>query len=128
MSELKISGTINKIFNTVQVTEKFCKREFVLETSGKYPEFVKFQVIQDKCEWLDKYEENEPITVHFNLKGKPYEKNGVTSYFNNLDCWKIEGESKTPKLKSTPKITITTEELKMMGSSLDSVESDDLPF
>ena len=130
MSELKISGTINKIFDTVQVTEKFCKREFVLETGDKYLEFVKFQLIQDKCEWLDQYEENETITVYFNLKGKPYtNKDGVTSYFTNLDAWKIESESKEPEQpKDKPKITITPEESQMAGSSLESLEDDDLPF
>ena len=131
MSELKISGTINKIFDTVQVTEKFCKREFVVETGDKYKEFVKFQVIQDRCDLLDNFKEGEPATVYFNLKGKPYtNKDGVTSYFTNLDAWKIESEKKevaTPQAKPTPKIT--PEESEMIGVNLESLgDEDDLPF
>ena len=133
MSEFKIKGTISKIFDTVQVTDKFCKREFVLETGDKYLEFVKFQVVQDKCGLLDNFKEGEPATVYFNLKGKPYtNKEGVTSYFTNLDAWKIESESKEPeqpKAKPTPKITITPEESQMIGVSLESLgDEDDLPF
>ena len=137
MSDLKIKGTIRKIFDTVQVTDKFCKREFVLETGDKYLEFIKFQVVQDKCELLDKFREGDEINVFFNLKGKPYtNKDGVTSYFTNLDAWKLEGESKQPeqpkaKPTPTPKITTPPEESEMIGVSLESLgdeDEDDLPF
>ena len=136
MGSLRIAGTLLKIYETVQVTEKFAKREFILEVeSGKYAEQVKFQLIQDKCDLLDNFEENEPITVHFNLKGKAWtNKEGATNYFTNLDAWKLEGESKQPeqpkaKPTPTPKITITPEESEMIGVSLESLEDDDdLPF
>ena len=128
MSELKTTGKIFKIFDTVQVTEKFCKREFVLELEGKYPEFVKFQMVQDKCEWLDKYVEQEMVTVFFNIKGKPYtNKEGVQVFFTNLDCWKIEGEKAQKAPAPEPKLT--KEEVKMAGIDIESnLEEEDLPF
>lgn len=91
MSSLEVKGKLLVKFNAQQVTERFKKREFVLEiASGAYTEQVKFQLIQDKCELLDKFKEGDEINVFFNLKGKPYTKDGVTSYFNNLDAWRIE--------------------------------------
>lgn len=105
MSSLEVKGKLIVKFNAQQVTERFKKREFVLEIpSGNYTEQVKFQLIQDKCELLDKFREGDEINVHFNLKGKPYTKDGVTSYFNNLDAWRIEAakESKASQAEEAP--------------------------
>ena len=76
-----------------QVTEKFRKREFVLEISeGTYPEYIKFQLVNDKCTLLDKYNIGDEMLVSFNLRGKPFQsKTGEMVYFTNLDAWKIDG-------------------------------------
>jgi single-strand DNA-binding protein len=105
MSSLEVKGKLIVKFNAQQVTERFKKREFVLEIpSGNYTEQVKFQLIQDKCELLDKFREGDEINVHFNLKGKPYTKDGITSYFNNLDAWRIEAakDSKSSQADEAP--------------------------
>ncbi len=75
-----------------QVTEKFRKREFVLEMiEGNYPEYIKFQLVNDKCTLLDKYNIGDEIQVSFNLRGKPFQsKTGEMVYFTNLDAWRIE--------------------------------------
>jgi hypothetical protein len=49
MSELKLEGKLIKIFETNQISEKFKKREFVIETDEQYPQTVKFQLVQDSC-------------------------------------------------------------------------------
>jgi hypothetical protein len=85
-------GKVHFKYDTQQVTDKFKKREFVLEIiEGAYPEYIKFQLTQDKCGLLDKYKLGDEISVTFNLRGKPFNsKNGEVVYFTNLDVWKIE--------------------------------------
>lgn len=89
---LVVEGRINKLFDEQQVSAKFRKREFVLELeNGNYPEFPKFQLTQDRCLILDAYNEGDMVRVHFDLKGRPYNKpDGETIYFTNLGVWKIE--------------------------------------
>jgi hypothetical protein len=49
----KLTGTL-KVANPTQViSEKFSKREFVIETQDQYPQMVMFQFTQDKCNLLD---------------------------------------------------------------------------
>lgn len=83
----QIDGKLHKIFATEQKSEKFRAREFVIEvTDGKFPQMVKFQLTQDKCESIDGHSEGEDITVHFDLRGREW--NG--KYFTNLNAWRIE--------------------------------------
>lgn len=82
----EISGRLHKIFPTEQKTETFKAREFVIETSGEYPQFVKFQTTQDRCNLLDKFEENNTVKVSFDLRGREWQG----KYFTNLNAWRIE--------------------------------------
>lgn len=94
MSTFEVTGKLIVKYNTQQVTEKFRKREFVIEIpSGMYSEQVKFQLTQDKCSLLDGYEVGAEIKVSFNLRGRPYTKGNETTYFTNLEAWKIEGNA-----------------------------------
>lgn len=88
------SGKIHEIFPEQQVSEKFRKKEFVLEVQdGMYANFIKFELSQDKCSLLDGYKVGQGLKVHFNLSGKPFtNKEGKTMYFNNLRAWKVEPE------------------------------------
>lgn len=86
-------GTLHKVYDTQQVKDTFKKREFVIEVQdGEYPQHIKFQVTQDRCELLDKYKVGQEVTVLFNLRGRPFQnKDGQTMYFTNLEAWRIEG-------------------------------------
>ena len=87
----KIKGEIKVIGEAVQVTEKFKKREFVLiDDSSQYPQFINFQLAQDKCNLIDGYQVGQRIEVNFNLRGREWtDKNGAVKYFNTLDVWRI---------------------------------------
>jgi len=93
--EFKLKGKLSEKFDTVQVTEKFKKREFVIATkeetgSGKtFVEEIKMQLIGDRCSSIDSIPVGSDIEVSFNIKGKRFEKDGKVSYFNNLDAWKV---------------------------------------
>lgn len=124
-------GKLHVKQDSQQVTEKFRKREFVLEIiEGQYPEYIKFQLINDKCALLDKYNTGDEMVVSFNLKGKPFQgKTGETVYFTNLDAWKIDGGN-TPMNNNTnghQTYATTTQQPTMPEVPLPT-DADDLPF
>ncbi len=95
---MQITGKLFKVFEGNQVTDKFKKREFVVEyaENTQYPEFILFQLNQDKCSLIDAFKVNDSIEVHFNLTGRPWtNKEGVTKYFTNLVAWKLNKADKT---------------------------------
>lgn len=95
---MNISAKITEIFEIAKVTDSFKKREFVVEYSEnpKYPEFIKFELIQDKCDLLDSYSIGEEVEISFNLKGRKWtDPQGTVKYFNTLQAWKLEKNSAT---------------------------------
>ena len=124
MSSFKLNGTIKKIGDTVQVTDKFKKREVVItDTSSMYPQHVTMQFTQDKCDILNAYNEGQEVEISFNLDGKEYtDKNtGEIKYFNSLNAWKIEVAGGT---SSAP----TWSPEKSVDATAPAEADDDLPF
>ena len=77
----EITGKLFEIYPTNQKTDKFRSREFVLETTKTIGErtatdYVKFQTTNDKCDLLNKYNVGSEVTVHFNIRGNRWEKEG----------------------------------------------------
>ncbi len=108
-----------------QISERFRKREFVIEIEdGMYPQQVKFQLTQDRCSLLDDYGLNDEINVHFNLKGRAYQKNSETIYFTNLEAWRIESVA-THQVEPPPPVDDIPPPEIMSESDMD---SDNLPF
>jgi single-stranded DNA-binding protein len=95
---LEVTGKLLVKFETQQVSEKFKKREFVIELAEEingniYTNFAKMQLVQNKCEILDRYNEGDQIKVSFNIKGNKWERDGKVNYITNLDAWRIESAS-----------------------------------
>jgi hypothetical protein len=91
----ELTGKLLIKFDTMQRTESFKTREFVVEKSedinGKLiTNFIKFQCVQDRTGIIDRVNVGDEIKVHFNIRGSKWEKDGRVSYFNNLDAWRIE--------------------------------------
>jgi hypothetical protein len=85
-------------YDTQQVNDRFKKREFVLEMTEEingnvYTNYAKMQLVQQKCEILDRFNEGDTVKVSFNLKGNRWEKDGKVSYITNLDAWRVEAAS-----------------------------------
>lgn len=92
MASFEISGRLSIKNDTVTVSDKFTKREFVIETEGQYPQLVALQLSQDKCGLLDRINIGTELTVSVNLRGRKWTgPDGVDKYFNTLDVWKIQG-------------------------------------
>ena len=97
----EISGRIIDILPVNQVSDKFRKREFVIEKkesggTAVFTEYIKFQLVQDKCELINESFLNEDVKIWFNVKGNKWERDGRIYYFTNLDAWKIEKISGMP--------------------------------
>jgi hypothetical protein len=88
----KFKGTIKVVNDTVQVTEKFKKREFVVSDDNEtYPQTIMFQLAQDKTSIIDGFIEGQTVEVSFNLRGREWESpQGDIKYFNTLDAWRVE--------------------------------------
>ena len=93
---MNIKGKLVEIFDTVQITEPFKKREFIIQDNKnpEYPEFVKVELIQEKVSLLDNLNVGDEINVLINIKGRKWEdKEGNIKYFNSIQGWKIEREN-----------------------------------
>lgn len=91
----EISGRIIDILPVNQVSDKFRKREFVIEKkesggTAVFTDYIKFQLVQDKCDLINESFLNEDVKIWFNVKGNKWERDGRINYFTNLDAWKIE--------------------------------------
>jgi len=100
----QFTGTVKSKTDTVTVSEKFKKRDFVVVDNGQYPQHVIFQVNQDRCALLDSVNEKDEVTVHFNLQGREWkDPKGEIKHFNTLTAYKIEIISKTSAANAAPK-------------------------
>ena len=118
----EVIGRLHKKFDTEKKTDSFQAREFVIEVDGNYPQFVKFQLVQDRCTVIDSYNEGDTINVHFDLRGREWQG----KYFTNLNAWRIEAGNTAPAADPPPQ-----EQGGGAFPSLDDAPAsaeDDLPF
>jgi hypothetical protein len=91
----ELTGKLIAKYDTVQRTESFKTREFVVEKTDEINgrsivNYAKFQCVQDRTAILDRVNTGDNIKVYFNIKGSKWERDGKTNYITNLDAWKIE--------------------------------------
>lgn len=125
---MTIQGKLHVKYDTNQVSDRFQKREFVIEyvENPMYPQYVLFQLVQDKVGLLDAVEAGAMLEVDFNLRGRSWTSpQGDTKYFNSLDAWRIKpvavnapAEGNVPPPPPPPEDSINVTEM----------DDDDLPF
>ncbi len=91
----EITGKLIEKYNTIQVNDRFKKREFVLERTEsnggmEFTDHIKFQLTQDRCDLIENVGLNNEVKVSFNIRGNKWERDGKVNYFTNLDAWRIE--------------------------------------
>lgn len=129
----KLTGSVKMVNATVQVSERFSKREFVVsDTSSQYPQDILFQATQDKCSLLDQVQVNDQIEVSFNLRGREWTSpQGEIKYFNTLEAWRIEKVGQGIPAGGPSAISLDPRDFPSSdnGSSTEAKgEEDDLPF
>ena len=115
---LSYTGFLKVKGNTIKVSEKFSKREFVLtDNAQQYPQTIQFQLTQDRCSLLDRVKVGEEVSVHFLLKGREWQNpQGEIKFFNSLDVFRVESHSRP---KTEPSFN---------NETLVPTPDDDLPF
>lgn len=107
---MNVKGKLHLKGETQQISQKFAKRDFVIETEDKYPQLVSLQLTQDKCPLLDDYEVGDAVDVDINIKGREWTSpKGEVKYFNTLEAWRFN--------RAQPE-----------EASYESKEADDIPF
>ena len=96
---MEVSGKIYKVDETKQITERFRKREFVVEIEdGRYPQTVLFQLTGDRCEMLDGFAVGDEVKLDFNLRGREWTSpKGEVKFFNSLDVYRLEKQGAQQK-------------------------------
>lgn len=128
-----ITGRLSVIKPTQVVSEKFSKREFVIETQEQYPQLVQLEFNQDKCPLLDSYATGQEVEVGYNLRGRSWQApSGETKYFNTLQAWSIRrvgGTTESVNLKDVDTTPLHTPNPTQYPSGTIGVEiRNDLPF
>jgi hypothetical protein len=124
---MDIKGKAHYVSDVINVTDSFRKRELVIEfaENPQYPEFVKFEAIQDRCSLMDTVKVGDEVEVFFNLKGREWtNKQGEKQYFNTLQLWKVNvlGGAESAAGHTTPEYAAPIDISAAPG------EDDDLPF
>ena len=110
---LQLTGTIKLIGEKQIFDSGFQKVEFVVTTNDeKYPQDVKFEIVQDKVDDFLKYNKvGASVDVSFNVRGNEYKD----KYYVSLAAWKV--------FKSDANAPATD-----IGVPAEAIPADDLPF
>jgi hypothetical protein len=121
----EVTGKLVAKYDTVQRTETFRTREFVIEKNEEFngriiSNYIKFQCVQERTSMPDRFNLGDEIKVSFNIKGTKWMKDGRENYITNLDAWRVEHiklaqEVSQPSSASSPSTTYNE-------------DPDDLPF
>ena len=88
MNQHTATGAIINKLPPKQVSEKFRVQEFILKVGqpeDKYPQDVKFQLVNDNIDLLDFIQVNDVVEVTFDLRGREY--NGT--HYVTLNATKV---------------------------------------
>ena len=107
---MEIKGKVHEISVLQQVSETFKKRDLILEYAENptYPEYIRFEAIQDKTDLFNGVKVGDEVEVSFNLRGRPWtDKSDKVSYFNSLVVWRLTkiGASNAAPATQTANIT-----------------------
>ena len=123
---MELKGKVHEIGALQQVSETFKKRDLIIEYAENptYPEYIRFEALQDKTALFDSLKTGDDVEVSFNLRGRPWtDKAGKTSYFNSLVVWRINALTNSAAgAHSTPQYAPPADLNSAPG------EEDDLPF
>lgn len=122
---MELKGKVYEIGALQQVSETFKKRDLIIEYAENptYPEYIRFEALQDKTALFDSLKTGDDVEVSFNLRGRPWtDKMGKVSYFNSLVVWRINALTNSGAAASTPQYAPPADLNSAPG------EEDDLPF
>ena len=71
---MQLSGKLHAIFEVKQITERFQKRDFVVETidNPTYPQLVILQLTGERCAVMDSFSLGQMVNVEFSVRGREW--------------------------------------------------------
>ena len=123
---MELKGKVFEVSEVMEISSSFKKRELILEyaENPSYPEYLKFEAVQDKCALLDGLKVGTSVEVSFNFRGRPWtDKSGKTAYFNSLQVWKIKALEEAKAESASPSPSPSSFEIQG-GADMEN----DLPF
>lgn len=97
----QVSGKVLIIDDVISIPTRsgntFTKRQIVLDashydpmTGQKYENYPAFDFIGNRVNELDNFKVGDLVTISFALNGRPFDKDGKTTYFTSVNGYKIE--------------------------------------
>ena len=122
----KVKGTITKIGDAKQITEKFSKVEMIMVTDDTYPQTLCVEWPNDSMTIPQGFKEGDIVEVDINIRGREWTSpQGDVRYFTSLNGWKmslISGGESAPKVQGNIEKRFEDDAINSM------TEDDDLPF
>lgn len=97
----QISGKVLIIDDAISIPTRsgntFTKRQIVLDashydpmTGQKFENYPAFDFVGNRVNELDNFKVGDLVTISFALNGRPFDKDGKTTYFTSVTGYKIE--------------------------------------
>lgn len=80
-----IVGAVHLKTDKVQVSEKFAKRELVVDTGGTYPQLIPITFTQDRCALIDDIQQGQRVSIECNVRGREY----YGKYYCSIEGWRV---------------------------------------
>mmetsp|Transcript_9168 Transcript_9168/g.28565 ORF Transcript_9168/g.28565 Transcript_9168/m.28565 type:complete len:179 (+) Transcript_9168:132-668(+) len=98
-NSFELEGVITKIGDVQTFDSGFRKCEFILTTSqDMYPQEIKFELLKDNIDLIDRYAIDQRVCVSFNIRGNEWQGR----HFVNLQCWRLQDRSAPPAFGGAP--------------------------
>ncbi len=99
---MEITGKIYRIDEVQSKSERFRKREFVIQRekdgyNGTYSEWIKLQLEQRDVFLINDFKVGDDVRVEFEIRGSKYEKNGEEVFITNLKAVGIYSPAQRPQ-------------------------------
>ena len=88
---MTVVGTIKRIEDLKQISEKFKSQDLIVTTEEEYSQTLSIQFAQDKTELLKNLAPGQKVKIEIKLRGKEVIKDDKPPMvFNTLSAWKID--------------------------------------
>jgi hypothetical protein len=123
---MEVIGKIKVKIVDIQVSASFKKTELVITTNEQYPQDIKIEFHQDKCDLPDPYKVGEEVEVSINLRGREWvNPQGESVYFNTIVGWRIKRPNTSQHAQP---VANTAPQQFAPAQNQEEEEEDDLPF
>lgn len=87
-----LTGKLEFLSKEIEVTPTYFKRDLVIETDEKYPQFITVEFPNKVCsDYLGKISIGDKICVSVNIEGRRVNtKDNGTKYFNSIKGWRVD--------------------------------------